>query len=96
MSLPVGQRYHVIVEANPNEISDDGNYWIRTVPAKNCGRFIETPVPETKTGILRYDKSSTLDPTSTQNTFGDQCADEPYSELHPVLTWEVPEDTNRR
>ena len=92
----MGQRYHVIVEANPNEVSHDGNYWLRTVPADGCGRFADRGALETKTGILRYNESSTSDPTTTQNTFGNECADETYTDLRPTLKWEVPESTNSR
>ncbi|MCJ1404106.1 hypothetical protein MMC11_007331 [Xylographa trunciseda] len=90
--IGIGQRYHVIVEANPNMASQDGNYWIRTVPAKGCGSF--NGVPEKKTGILRYNALSTSDPTTTQNTFDEQCSDENYTNLSPILKWKVPETIN--
>jgi len=50
----------------------------------------------TTTGILRYDESSTADPTTTKNAFDNECSDETYTSLHPILEWEVPEVTNSK
>ena len=88
-----GQRYHVIVEANPLVESLDGNYWMRTIPAKSCSSFgIE---PDVKTGIIRYDAEDTSDPTSSQNEFPTACRDEPYESLIPKLPWKVGSPANK-
>ncbi|KAL9100135.1 MAG: hypothetical protein Q9163_004451 [Psora crenata] len=83
----IGQRYHVIVEAEPIELSHDDNYWIRTVPAEGCSGFATQP--DNRTGIIRYDARSTNDPDSTINDFPTACSDEPYESLVPKLRWQV-------
>ncbi|KAL8823326.1 MAG: hypothetical protein Q9191_005957 [Dirinaria sp. TL-2023a] len=85
--VAIGQRYHVIVEANPVAESSDGNYWMRTIPAKGCSTF-GTP-PDNRTGIIRYEPKSTDDPTSSPNDFPTACSDEPYTSLIPKLHWTV-------
>jgi hypothetical protein len=91
----IGQRYHVIVEATPSEISPDGNYWIRTVPAKGCEVFpVEQKytVKNATTGIIRYDPESQADPDTQPHEFAIECSDETYSSLQPILNWTVPDD----
>jgi hypothetical protein len=42
------------------------------------------------TGIIRYDSSSTVDPTSTSDvTVGTNCGDEPLASLVPYLAMDV-------
>ena len=53
-------------------------------------------IPDDRLGILRYDKSSTEDPTTQSNEFGRACADEPYKNLRPVLKWNVGKPSNER
>ncbi|KAI9807258.1 MAG: hypothetical protein M1833_000001 [Piccolia ochrophora] len=87
----IGQRYHVIVEANPiggdtNPLPKHKNFWIRTGIAGNCGR----PGIDgyNRTGILRYDSTSTSDPTSRPwSDVSLRCSDETYSSLKPILPW---------
>jgi FtsP/CotA-like multicopper oxidase with cupredoxin domain len=88
--IGIGQRYHVIVEANPLKHSPDGkeNFWIRTTPADGCKSFHD-PQPDEKTGILRYDALSTDDPVTERGDFSDKCSDETYSSLKPILPWRV-------
>jgi len=98
----IGQRYHVIVEANPigpplgPPIPADGNFWIRTYRA-NCFGFKQGDASPNymQTGILRYDPLSTADPVSLgwKNVPLD-CSDEPYSALRPVLPWQVGKAAN--
>lgn len=92
--IGIGQRYHVIIEADPvggiaNPLPKDGNFWIRTWVADNCG----TPGGSTgyeQTGILRYDNTSTSDPTSKPWTnISKRCSDETYSSLKPKYPWFV-------
>ncbi len=96
----VGQRYDVIVEANPLTYNDtsplptDGNYWIRTYEIA-CGGPINNSVGYERTGILHYDSSSTADPSSQpwQNV-SQSCADEAYGSLHPIVPWQVEDPIN--
>lgn len=87
-SIP-GQRYHVIVEAKPNSPSQDGNYWIRTVPALGCNTFNKSQPLDNRTGIVRYDPFNTDCPTTQRNTFDYNCSDETYTSLKPIVEWDV-------
>ncbi|TAQ91365.1 hypothetical protein B7494_g287 [Chlorociboria aeruginascens] len=91
----IGQRYHVILDANPNDKRQpkDQNYWIRTVPATGCSSF-ETP-QDNRTGILRYANAQKVDPTTTISGFNPVCADEPYESLIPVIPWKVGDPVNQ-
>ena len=95
--VAIGQRYHLIVTAQPNSIETppaaDGNYWIRTYQA-NCHNSSLITVYNT-TGILRYNASSTSDPTTTEWTrISQNCSDEPYHKLEPVFPWTVGKPAN--
>lgn len=95
--LAIGQRYHIIVEATPvtnssdpslNPIPSDGNFWIRTFVADGCGSpGIGNSYMET--GILRYDNTSTTDPTSSGWTVDTYCSDIAYNKFTPVVPWIV-------
>ncbi|KAH0555713.1 hypothetical protein GP486_006341 [Trichoglossum hirsutum] len=85
----MGQRYSVVVRAMPSEEPQpvhDGNYWIRTVLAKGCGKIEQS---NQTTGIIRYDPKSTANPSSTSWKFPQDCSDEPYDKLVPVVRWDV-------
>ena len=98
----IGQRYNVIVEANPEVynktdlLPDDGNYWIRTYISPCKGEHTKCNGPQgtscgyERTGILRYDNSSKANPSSQpwQNV-SLTCSDENYTDLHPILQWTV-------
>jgi hypothetical protein len=92
--IGIGQRYNVIVEANPlagndNPIPDDGNFWIRTYIANNCGMVPGNESYE-QTGILRYDNTSTSTPTSLPwKNISKNCSDETYSSLKPKVPWYI-------
>ena len=75
----IGQRYHVVVEANPdgsfnngsynNNIpaDSDGDFWIRTWVAEKCGKDSPKPVQGRsyeQTGIVRYNRNSKAMPNS--------------------------------
>ncbi|KAK4682451.1 hypothetical protein QC764_0019290 [Podospora pseudoanserina] len=100
----IGQRYNVIVEANPRNntkqpLDSNENYWIRTWVAPNCGAgvVINKDSKETymQTGILRYNKSSTEDPESKPWTdISMACSDETATSLRPVLPWVVEDPIN--
>lgn len=105
--IGIGQRYHVVVEANPiangsQSIPKDGNFWMRTYNS-HCpkpGNLTTLPGYE-RTGILRYNSSSTAIPTSLPWTVGSEpndvslaCSDETYSSLVPILEWQVGDPAN--
>ncbi|KAL3426474.1 multicopper oxidase [Phlyctema vagabunda] len=95
----IGQRYTVVVEANPlNESSPlaaDGNYWIRTQIASCFGQTGEPPTGYDEVGILRYNASSKSDPTTKRwPGISLDCSDEAYTSLHPILPWTVKAPSN--
>jgi FtsP/CotA-like multicopper oxidase with cupredoxin domain len=86
----IGQRYHVIVEAQPTEVSEDGNYWIRFIPANGCDGLKNKVT--TTLGIFRYEEdghSNKTEPTTSQGDYSLKCHDEPYDSLVPILPWKV-------
>ncbi|MCJ1439432.1 hypothetical protein MMC27_008826 [Xylographa pallens] len=85
----IGQRYHVIVQAKDDAEypATDGNYWLRTWPAKGCGRYRDTP--SEKTGVIRYNSSSTSDPTTQNRDYSLKCRDQDYNTLRPFHEWQV-------
>ena len=96
--IGIGQRYNVIVEANPisnstsGPIMEDGNYWMRTYLA-NCRDKPKDAKPGyEKNGILRYNPDSTALPKSVNWTISDEdlaCSDEKAENLRPVVPWTV-------
>ena len=106
----IGQRYNIIVEANPlsyndgTELPTDGNYWIRTyiAPCKynlntgNAPDGVATCKYE-RTGILRYNSTSTALPTTLPwDGIPLTCSDEDPAKLSLVLQWTVGEPVNGR
>ncbi|TAQ86576.1 hypothetical protein B7494_g5097 [Chlorociboria aeruginascens] len=88
----IGQRYHVVLYANPidnGQLSNTGDYWIRAVPADGCQGFETGNDPDERQGILRYNSSSEAIPTSKREGFSLKCRDEEYSRLHPIHPWSV-------
>ena len=93
--IGIGQRYHVIVEANPQanggvSLPEDGNYWIRTWRSA-CFRGGPTPnSPDYETtGILRYGSSQALPNTTAWAGISLRCSDETYDSLRPIVPWTV-------
>ena len=91
--IGIGQRYHVIVTANPQSNGDpvpqDGNFWIRTWRSACFLPIIKTPPGYEKSGILRYGNSQAL-PTSTPwKGVSLNCSDETYTSLKPIVPWTV-------
>ncbi|KAG8531800.1 uncharacterized protein KY384_003436 [Bacidia gigantensis] len=87
----IGQRYNVIVEANPsNDLipDEDQNYWIRITGADGCFDIEEEQKNE-KLGIIRYNEGSRKTPTTKAFEFSKVCRDEPLSSLVPVVSMEV-------
>ena len=94
--IGIGQRYNVIVEANPRPYNNtsplppDKNYWIRTYIIACGGPIVNISNGYERNGILRYNDSSTADPSSQpwQNV-SQACADETYTSLQPIVPWQV-------
>lgn len=81
--LSMGQRYDVIVEAN----ATSGDYWLRGDWIDEC---MTNDNSDGITGIVRYDNTSTADPTSTSTvTTAQSCNDEPSSSLVPHVAIDV-------
>jgi len=78
-----GQRYDIVVTAN--QTSD--NYWMRAIYHSDC-TSIDDYLDDIK-GIIRYDSTSTDDPTSSSPTFTAQCVDEDASNLVPYVAQSV-------
>lgn len=74
----MGQRYDVIVTAS--EATAD--YWMRAIPQETCS---DNDNVDNILGIVRYDSTSTADPTSTGYTYTDSCDDEAITDLVPYL-----------
>jgi len=108
----IGQRYHIIVEADPdfsfnngtynNSMPDpqSGNFWIRTWTADNCGRPPGNgSIGYERTGIVRYNHDDTALPHSKQwpdSLISKRCSDETYSSLVPKVPWYVGPAANRQ
>ena len=95
--VAIGQRYHVIVEADPESYDDpkylythDKNFWIRTYQA-GCSDDEATPKDGyERVGILRYRDAPEVEPdTKPWPCIEMNCADEYYENLVPVHRWDV-------
>lgn len=81
--VSIGQRVDVIVEAN----AAAGDYWLRGGWVAACSTINNA---DDITGIVRYDASSTADPTSASTvTASTSCGDEPYASIVPYLALDV-------
>lgn len=82
LAITMGQRYDVIVTANATEGTD---FWMRAVIQDTCSNNENS---DNVRGIVRYDASSTSDPTTTAwpaaNVNG-TCYDEDMSDLVPYV-----------
>jgi hypothetical protein len=70
------------VEAN----AGIGDYWIRGGWVTACSN---NDTPTDMTGIIRYDSTSTADPTSTGVTASTYCGDEDAANLVPYLALNI-------
>ena len=85
----LGQRYNIIVEANPINNTADQNFWIRTSPAPQCANFNPLHSPDERTGIVRYTLNNDL-PSTSRGDFDVNCADETYfRDIKPIVNWTV-------
>jgi FtsP/CotA-like multicopper oxidase with cupredoxin domain len=78
ISIGMGQRYDIIVTATESS----GDFWMRAIPQESCS---DNDNVDNILGIVRYDSSSTSDPTSTAYTTTDSCDDEDITTLVPYL-----------
>jgi hypothetical protein len=78
LMITVGQRYDIIVEANATE----GDYWMRAGWQNTCATNYAY---DNGLGIIRYNNSSTAEPTSVSPGFADSCADADYSLFTPYV-----------
>lgn len=62
LSIGMGERYDVVVNMNQTA----GNYWIRAIPQTFCS---DNDNADDIKGILRYDSTSTDDPTTSAYTY---------------------------
>lgn len=82
VSVGMGQRYDVIVEATKTT----GNFWLRAIPQESCS---DNDNVDNILGIVRYDASSTDDPSTTSYTLDDSCEDEDAANIVPYLAIDV-------
>jgi FtsP/CotA-like multicopper oxidase with cupredoxin domain len=78
LSIGMGQRYDVIVTAT----EETGNFWLRAIPQESCS---DNDNVDNILGIVRYDSSSTDDPTTSAYDFTDSCDDEAIGTVVPYL-----------
>ncbi|KAI0002690.1 multicopper oxidase [Xylariaceae sp. FL0662B] len=79
VSIGIGQRYDIIVEAN----QEPGNYWMRSIPQLTCG---DNEMTLNVRGIVSYEGVAAADPTTGMWTYIDNCNDEPLSDLVPFVS----------
>jgi FtsP/CotA-like multicopper oxidase with cupredoxin domain len=79
LSIGIGQRYDIIVTA----LESSGDFWMRAIPQESCS---DSNNVDNILGIVRYDSSSTSDPTTSAYDYTDSCDDEDISNLKPYLT----------
>ena len=90
-----GQRYQIVLNAVPTDrngtepLDDNGNYWIRNIPADGCKGFDTGNEPDERQGILRYNPSSKALPTTFRSGFSLACRDEKYNLTVPIVPWNI-------
>jgi FtsP/CotA-like multicopper oxidase with cupredoxin domain len=82
--ISIGQRYDIIVEAT----AESGDFWLRAGWQSLCGTNLNAA---NAVGIVRYDASSTADPTTTYVALAESCQDEPLTNLVPYVPLTVGE-----
>lgn len=89
--IAIGQRYDIVVTATEKS----GDYWLRAGWQSACSTNLN---PNNALGIIRYDSSSTADPTSTQQTtvamLASSCQDQDLADLVPYLSTTIDTATN--
>lgn len=65
---------------------DTGDYWMRTAPADRCAQF--STAPDERTGIIRYNPSSTALPTLDRPALSNKTCDDVNTDLlNPIVPW---------
>jgi FtsP/CotA-like multicopper oxidase with cupredoxin domain len=83
LSLTIGQRYDVVVEAD----ATPGDYWLRAIPLASCSALY---IMDSTKGIVRYSSESIADPQSVGYTdYKPNCTDEDLSDLVPYVKIDV-------
>ncbi|KAF2267368.1 laccase-1 [Lojkania enalia] len=86
LDITMGQRYDIIVEANQAV----GDYWMRAIPQLSCSNNDNA---DGIRAIIRYDSSSTTEPTTSAWNQTDSCEDVELSNLVPHLSETVIDPT---
>ncbi|KAF2186467.1 multicopper oxidase [Zopfia rhizophila CBS 207.26] len=100
LSIGIGQRYDIIVEAKPDTESANGKYWLRTEFADattGCNNGIAGAGTQDlqRTGIISYPNATgNDDPRSSRHAFTVHCNEEPGDKTIPILPWTVSEPQN--
>lgn len=81
LSIGMGQRYDVIVNANMSDVAE--NFWIRAVPDSYCS---ENDNSNHIRGILHYDSSTGTPTTSYPDYDENNCAGESSHNIVPYLS----------
>jgi FtsP/CotA-like multicopper oxidase with cupredoxin domain len=95
ISVGIGQRYSIIVEATPETVSSNGKYWMRTeYTGGGCNAQLTgvaaSDVDGQRTGIISYTNATGTDnPTTSRWPITVGCKDEPYENLKPIVPWNV-------
>jgi FtsP/CotA-like multicopper oxidase with cupredoxin domain len=79
LSIGIGQRYDIIVTADQST----ADYWLRAIPQTSCS---DVDNADNVKGIVRYDSTSTSDPTSSAYDYTDSCNDEAMANLVPFVS----------
>lgn len=82
VSIGMGQRYDIVVTATEST----GNFWLRAIPQESCS---DNDNVDNILGIIRYDSTSTDEPTTTAYDLLDSCDDEDASNLVPHLSIDI-------
>lgn len=86
LSIGMGQRYDIVVDASESS----GDFWIRAIPQTACS---DNDNADNIKGILRYESTSTDDPTTSAYSYTDSCDDEDMSDLVPYLALDASDET---
>jgi FtsP/CotA-like multicopper oxidase with cupredoxin domain len=78
LNIGMGQRYDIIVTADQST----ADYWLRAIPQTACS---DNDNASNIKGIVRYDSTSTSDPTTSAYTYTDSCDDEDMANLVPYV-----------
>lgn len=79
LSIGMGERYDIIVTAKD---LTGGDFWLRSITQTSCS---SNDAADNIKGIIRYDDSSTANPTTSAYSYTDSCLDEDASNLVPYL-----------